>query len=139
MQAFISNLISTGQTQKIRLFLLLILPFLGLTNCGKEKIATKEYPRIITLSVARNIDSVITFNGEVISGDLSQIIEYGFVWDKYSNSPYLETSQKIVMAGAPGSSKFSSEVQNLTEGQSFNYRAYAKTNDLLIYGNVISY
>jgi hypothetical protein len=139
MQAFTFNRTAKAANGRIRLLLILIIPFLGMTNCGKEKIATKEYPRIITLVASRINDSAVMFNGEVISGDLSQIIEYGFVWDKYSASPYLESSEKIVITGTPGSTTFSSEVQNLSTGQSFNYRAYAKTNDLLIYGNVVSY
>ncbi len=138
MQALISNPIKSGSNSKLRLLLIVLLPFFGLSNCGKEKIAEKAYPRVTTVSSDRISNSTVTFSGEIISGDLSQITEYGFVWSRISPSPYLENSEKTTITGAPTGKRFS-ETQDLATGQSFYFRAYAKTADFTVYGNVLGY
>jgi hypothetical protein len=123
----------------ICLLFILLLSGGVFTNCSKEKFAATKYPRIVTRSAARINDSTVSFNGEILSGDLSQITEYGFVWDEYSPEPYIETSDKLTITGSPQSGSFSSNVENLVNGRHFNFRAYVKTKDYLIYGNVLNY
>ncbi len=139
MQALISNLITTGKNRAITLFLILLLPFMMVTNCSKDKFVAKEYPRVITISAARINDSSVTFTGELISGDLSQITEYGFVWSEFSPSPYLETGEKVTFTGSPGGKQFSGTTQDLVKGKSFYLRCYVKTGSYLSYGNVLNY
>ena len=139
MQAFISNRINIRMIKQFIYSFLLIIVFLEFVTCRKDEVATKEYPRLNTFDVAGINESGAIFKAEVISGNLSDIKEYGFVWDTGVN-PNVELNDKIVISG-PLSSKVFSETAHsaLKKGVLYYMRAYLKTDKFLVYGKIVSF
>lgn len=124
---------------RILQYLLFLLMICLLTTCKKEDAAIKEYPRINTLDVSGINESGATFGANIISGDLTQTKEYGFVWD-ISTSPDINLHDKLVMTGILSNKSISGIVHSALKKDVVYYmRAYVKTDKYLVYGKVVSF
>lgn len=120
---------------KANFFLLQIILLFGLTTCQKDEFATRDYPRLNTLISEINVSGA-KFSAEIISGDPSGIIEYGFIWSEFSDSPRLDNNDNVDIQGPVTGKIFSSNVQTLQNDKTYHVRSFIKTSDLLIYGIV---
>ena len=139
MQAFIFKVLQRVMSGRINFFLFQTLLLFGLTTCQKEPVATRDYPRLSTLEVSEITASGAKFNAEVISGDPSEIIEYGFTWSEYIDSPTLGNNDNVDITGSITGNNFSSNVQTLLNDKTYHLRSFIKTSTLLIYGPVFTF
>jgi hypothetical protein len=139
MQASIFRSKLRGMTERIKIYHLLLVLLIGLATCQKEKIATKEYPRVNTLEVTSINDDGAIFSAEIISGDITDVIEYGFVWD-ISASPNVEISDKLVITEPLNGNIFNVEIHSaLTKGETYYIKPFVKTKEFLVYGKVVEF
>lgn len=139
MQEYIFNKFLSGKSIRvIRLCLLLLITGL-LTSCNKEEVATKEYPRLNTLEVTGINESGAVFNAEAISGDLTQIKKYGFVWSFYKD-PIFAYSDTAIASVQIENGIYSEQIFNsLLKDQTYYVRSFAVTDKQIIYGTTRSF
>lgn len=138
MQVFIFNLLQKVKSVRTHFFLFLTLVVFGLTTCQKDPVATRNYPRLNTVVSEINASGA-KFSAEIISGDPSEIIEYGFAWSEYSPAPKMDADDNVDTKGSITGKSFSSDVKTLDSDKTYNVRSFIKTNDLLIYGRIITF
>ncbi len=131
------------RTNQIVLFASLLL-MLVIASCSKDIITPREYPRVKTLEVSNISKTGATFNAEIIYQGNQKIIEHGFVWMEYKvlnevlQSPSLEYSEKVVITQPITTGVFNSEISNAFDaGTKYTIRAYARSNEYLVYGKFI--
>lgn len=139
MQDFISNFPQRVMSGRSNLFVFLSLLLFGLTTCQKDEVATRDYPRVYTLAVSEITASGAKFSAEIISGNPSEIIEYGFTWSEFSTAPKMDVDNNVDIKGSITGNSFSSNVQTLTNDKAYYVRSFIKTSDLLIYGRVVTF
>ena len=139
MQEYTFNSNSSGKTLRV-IHLCLILLIIGLlSSCNKEEFATKEYPRLNTLKVTGINESGAVFNAEVISGDLTEIKKYGFLWSFY-NDPIFAYADTAIASGKIENGLFSEQISNsLLKDQTYYVRSFVVTDNLIIYGTTLSF
>ena len=92
MQAFTFKFSQTIRPIFVFMSLLLLIP----TSCEKEDdIATRNYPRLITLAASEISQTSAKFEAQIISGNPSEIVEYGFTWSDINSSPTLQNSANV--------------------------------------------
>ncbi len=139
MSASISNWLVTTNKRANVFYFILLFSALGLVTCRKDEIATKEYPRLNTLEVSDITPSGAIFKAQIISGQISDIQEYGFVWDSIG-SPDIAWSDKLVMTAALSAGQFSGHAHAALRKDGIYYmRAYLKTSKYLVYGKMVSF
>ncbi len=130
----------SGNKWCINMFLFITFLLIIPSACEKEDdVATRDYPRLITLGVSEISQTGAKFNAEIISGNPAEIIGYGFTWSDIVDSPKLENNANIDITGSVSDNKFSADVQTLESNKVYYLRSFIKTNDLLIYGRVVSF
>jgi N-acetylneuraminic acid mutarotase len=121
------------------LYLLLIMfPFIN--SCDKEAVVgAKDYPYIITKEISDITESSVVFNGEILSTiSANEIIEYGFIWDTYD--PKGKKANKVVINDHATIGTYSIKIDSkLYKDSEQLVRAYIRTNNLIVYGNPISF
>ena len=118
-------------------WILVILIFL-LSNCEKEKITAREYPRLKTLEVSHIDQSGALFQGEIFYGEDKDIITYGFVWSTKQN-PDLDNADKIISNDLIDKA-FTARIERaLVSNQTYYVRAFLQTSDYLVYGDEVSF
>lgn len=135
MQASISN-----RTYPVYLLFSFLMITIGcITSCTKDENVERDYPRVNTIEVTSINASGILLSAKIISGDLSAITEYGFVWstDEY---PYADEDDKQFKTGTPSDFTFSENIQPvLKTNETYYVRAYVKTDNYLVHGNIVSF
>jgi|GEM_PF-1942069 len=110
-----------------------------LTSCKEDaELVSKQYPVIQTQNVS-NIDSNgVTFNGEFVDLGYSHITEYGFVFS--IDEPSIENSDTLIIASNATNGGFSQSIsENIAGNILYNVKAFAKTDNHVIYGNNIEF
>lgn len=124
---------------KLKYLPLLFFPYLFLSGCHQEKIEARSYPRLRTLNVTDVSPEGATFRGEVITMGNSPVLEYGFVWS-LGNSPDLKSSEHVTVKETFSSGKFSCRIDySLIWDHKYYVRSYVRTQDLVVYGDVVSF
>lgn len=124
---------------KLKMVLSLSFAILLLTGCNDDEIAHREYPRVLTLPVDNISDLGATFHAEVTHATNQQVIEYGFVWAENVN-PTIESSEKKVVTENLESDQFLAQISTtLKEGVIYYVKAYAKSEEYLVYGKAVSF
>jgi N-acetylneuraminic acid mutarotase len=112
---------------------ILILTF-SLFSCD-EDFVSRDFPSVLTLSVTMDKDGSIMFSGELISRDAEAVDEVGFVWQS-NGEPDIETGFKANLSGKVKTGPFQLKVfTSIKKNTEYYVRAYAFTNDLIIYGD----
>lgn len=117
---------------------ILILLSLALCTCTKEQVTSRLYPRIETGNVVNITSDGAVFQGKIIfmTGGIS---DHGFLWSM-SETPVISNSDTVSMGTVLGQESFSLTLKkNLIQGQKYFVRAYAKTANYLVYGNIVSF
>ncbi len=125
--------------KKLKFIFYILLICCGLTTCRKEEVASREYPRLNTLEVTDVTASGAVFNAEIISGNVADVIEYGFVWAK-TTSPTTNTNDQEIIQGKLTSNRFSAKIHSaLLKGVTYYVKPYLKTSTTLVYGKFVSF
>jgi hypothetical protein len=121
-----------------RINLILFALILLLATCGEDDNATRPYPRVRTKSVTNITSEGAFFEGEITFSSV-KIVDHGFVWSTDSN-PTLENSDDISLGQRSGIGKFTSQIEwSLEEGKKYYVKAYAKSDDYTVYGDVAEF
>lgn len=122
-------------------FSFLVPAFIGLllSACEDEEITARSYPRVMTNEVLFSSSGAATFQGEIFYPGNNPIVEYGFVWSTDSY-PYVEKHDKETLTDPITTGTFSAEVgADLINGITYHVRAYAVTNEYLVYGKDVTF
>jgi hypothetical protein len=121
---------------KTRFFhLAILLFFLG---CTKEEITPREYPRVSTFDAVDITSDGVTFKGEITFSSVD-IKDHGFVWSDVLG-PLVSTANKISLGTRSGTGQFDAKCdRSLEEGKKYFMRAYAVSDDFVVYGNTIEF
>lgn len=123
---------------KILIFKVIAISLL-LVSCTKDaELVSKQYPVIQTQDVS-NIDSNgATFNGEFIDTGNSLITEYGFVLG--ISEPSIENSDTLIVTSNATNGVFSKTIsENIAGNINYYVKAFAKTDNHVVYGNNITF
>jgi hypothetical protein len=103
--------------------------------CQKDKF---EIPVVHTGEVVEITPDGVIFHGKIIEQGNREITDHGFVWGLKSN-PTFESDYKITM-GSILEQLFKAEISAaLQEGKQYHVRAFAKTENQIIYGRTVSF
>jgi len=118
------------------LYILLILFFFS--GC-KDAEPDQRDLAIIRTQIPKDVDETgATFEAEIIVPGKSPATAYGFVWG--IEDPTIENSDKISLAENLGSGKISYRIDHaLAGGIKYKIRAFAMSENKIIYGNTISF
>lgn len=110
-----------------------------LVSCRQRDVQPKEFPSIRTLVVENISANGATFVAEILRQGNQPIVEYGFVWSLYKLPTY-ENAEKQVKAGHVTGKGFSINIKtSLVKDLVYHVRAYAKTQDYIVYGVDVSF
>jgi hypothetical protein len=113
--------------------------YIGILNsCKKDELDSREYPRLITLSVS-DIDSTgAVFSGEVLTLNNEEIIDHGFVWS--TNSSVLPNAEFISLGVLKNKGTFNFKIDYaLAINKKYKVKAYLKTATYTVYGNELEF
>jgi len=137
MLDYIFNIISGARRLKFLPYLVILV--FSLSNCEKEKIATKEYPRIKTLDATDINEKGVSFRAEVVSGNVSQIKKHGFVWSQ-RDDPNLQNSDGTYIDELIENNSFQTRVDyNLVKDKIYFFRPFVITDNYTVYGKSVSF
>jgi hypothetical protein len=124
---------------KSRLLFLLIFTSISFLMCNREEVTPREYPVLRTLAVKDITSTGAVFEADVKHLGSQKIIEHGFLWS-FSSGLVLPNVDKAIINEEINKGKFSKEVEStLIEGKEYFVKAFIKTGEFLVYGNVVSF
>ena len=113
----------------------ILLLFFG---CTKEEITPREYPRVSTTEVVNITKAGATFKGEIIFSNV-EVKDHGFVWSDV-NGPLVSNSNKVSLGSRTDIGQFEAlSDRSLQDGKKYFMRAYAVSEDFVVYGNTIEF
>jgi len=117
---------------------LVLFSFLLLVTCTKEQITSRPYPRVETLSVTNVTVEGASFQGN-ITFSTGEIANTGFVWSLNEN-PTVDNSDSLSIGTQSLTGSFSATVtRSLLPGLKYYVRAFVKTNNYFVYGEVAAF
>jgi len=109
--------------------------FLG---CTKEEVTPRVYPRVNTSEAFDITSEGATFRGEIIFSSV-EIKDHGFIWSD-GTTLLVEYSNKISLGGGAGVGVFESRCdRSLEAGKKYYVRAYAISEDFVVYGKTVEF
>ena len=113
----------------------ILLLFFG---CTKEEITPREYPRVVTTEAMDISSGGVTFRGDVIFSNV-EIKDHGFVWSDVLG-PTTLSSNKVSLGSKTGIGQFEARCErSLEAGKKYFMRAYAISEDFVVYGNTVEF
>ncbi len=117
-----------------------MVSLLSLIKCSVEDPLPREYPRIQSLEISNISESGAVFEASISNAENHQIDEYGFIWDNTQQNPTVDSSDKRILKGNINSGKFSAKISTtLNKDETYYVRAYAKSNDFLVYSKILNF
>lgn len=128
--------------------LLIICSFLFLLSCDKDE-SNRNFPRINTLKIDRITPSGVWIKGEIYESGNYDIDDYGFVY-ALSDSVAADVNfdfnaesrcfEKLSLGSGKGNIKFEAKLnRNLWTGKTYIAKAYAESNNKLVYGEEVEF
>jgi uncharacterized protein (TIGR02145 family) len=96
---------------------------------------TKKYPDVITEEITEITDTTALTGGKIVSEGSSAIIAKGVCWSNEDSPTILD----YISEEGSGSENYISKLINLAPNTQYYVRAYAKNNEGIGYGNIISF
>jgi hypothetical protein len=127
--------------QFVKIILKLVPIFFPLlcTNCHKEEILPRDYPRINTLEVTDINNSGATFRAEFIYPGNSEISDHGFIWSTNEDLTLLN-AEKISLGTASGKETFKATVTySLIRDRVYFVKGFAVSDKYTVYGKVVKF
>lgn len=107
-------------------------------SCEKKNNDTEEVSVKDEFTVSTGIDIGINGQSAQVPGKIrltsGSVGEYGHCWSKFPDPTY-ESDLKSNLGTSNESIEFISQIDQLTKGTSYFVRAYAKSKDVIVYGN----
>ncbi len=109
------------------------------TNCTKEEITPRDYPRVNTEAITEVTANSMKFRGDIFYTSV-EIIDHGFIWTD-TGFPDFKNGNKISLGPKTGVGKFETAVTNATlqTDKIYSCRAYAQSKDFVVYGKIIEF
>lgn len=104
--------------------------------CEKEKITSRDYPRVKTLDITQITSSGAVFNAEVFYNDDMDITDHGFVWGPSKARLFESTS--LGSFKATGNFSFTG-TYGMEAGKQIFVKAYLVTESYTVYGNLMEF
>jgi hypothetical protein len=115
--------------------LAILLFFFG---CTEEETTPREYPRVSTVEAGDITSDGVTFKGDIIFSSV-EIKDHGFVWSDVLG-PLVSSANKISLGSKPGTGPFEGRGdRSLEDGKKYFVRAYAISDDFVVYGNTVEF
>ena len=109
-----------------------------LATCSKEEVTPRNYPRVNTLEVTDITSGGATFTGEIIFTSVP-VLDHGFLWSEFGSALF-ENSDQISLGTKSGTGSFEAKCdRSLQEGKTYYVRGYAKSEDNIVYGDVVKF
>ncbi|MCU0368706.1 MAG: IPT/TIG domain-containing protein, partial [Cyclobacteriaceae bacterium] len=122
-------------TRLISLFI-----FLYVMGCQEEETIKRAYPVVTTLETTEINSFGAVFNAEITSGNLTDIVEHGFVWSSAKNNPVTLETADLIKLGKPDNQLISIKINSTLEAnKEYLVRSYIQTNDKVIYGKIVTF
>ena len=116
-------------------YIAILLFFFG---CTKEEITPREYPRVTSTEAADISSGGVTFKGEVTFSSV-EIKDHGFVWSDVQG-PLVSNANKVSLGSKAGVGQFEARCErSLEAGKKYFMRAYATSDDFVVYGNTVEF
>jgi hypothetical protein len=132
------SVIEYYQQRKQAWSLFWIVLALALSTCGKDEITSRNYPRITTTGVSDISNTGVTLHAEIFFSP-GAILDCGFVAST-SSSPTLPLGNSISLGPKTGTGTFQARMDNgLIPGITYYARAYARTSQYLVYGDIVQF
>ncbi len=93
------------------------------------------FPSIATTEVLNVTQNSVSVGGAFIEDGQSRIIDKGVVWGLI-NTPTLDGIEQSV---GSGTEDFSATISGLESNTAYMVRAYAKTGQVVVYGNIVEF
>lgn len=120
-------------------FYLYFSVLLLLFSCNKQEKVIRPFPLVTTTSVEVIPDSGAHFYGEITVREGPEITEYGFLWSTTS-TPRLESAEYKAVGNSFSGGSFDAIVPTtFYKGHDYYFCAYARTQSLIIYGNIFKF
>lgn len=113
--------------------LIIIFNLIIFSGCKPED--NKIIPSVATTEITEIRDTSAVINGNISSEESTAIFDRGFVWST-SETPTINDLKETV---GSGNGNFSSFIGELQPGTIYYTCAYAKTDEDIFYGNVLSF
>ncbi len=118
-------------------FVSFIVLAIFINSCQKENLATRYFPRMNTLEVSDISVAGAIFHGVVISLGDDEIIDHGFAWGEYTR-PDINSNESKSLGPRSTTGEYSVSIStSLQENVTYYVRAYAQTNQQVIYGKEV--
>lgn len=115
--------------------IVILIIFFG---CTKEEITPREFPRVSTIEAVNISSDGVTFKGEIIFSNVV-IKDHGFVWSDISG-PSTLSANKVSLGSRTSIGQFETRCdRSLESGKKYFMRAYAVSDDFLVYGNTVEF
>ena len=115
--------------------------FIALTlviGCTKEEVTPRIYPRVLSIEAFNMTSEGVSFKGEITFSSV-EINDHGFVWSQ-EIAPLLGTANSISIGPKSGAGVFEIKCdRSLEEGKKYYFRAYAISDDYVVYGNTLEF
>jgi hypothetical protein len=120
--------------------IIVILVIFLTSSCREDDNIERDYPSLETLHVTYlPIKHGATLNAKIISGNLSDIVEYGFIWSEKAK-PDINLSERVVMFDRIKDEYYSADVIGaFRENTTYYVLAFLRTEKYLIYGQVVEF
>ena len=106
--------------------------------CTKEDPFPRTYPRVLTSEVSQITDGGAVFSGEITYASVS-ITDHGFVWSNIANFDPHE-GDELSLGPKTEKGQFSAPcTYGLKSGDTYYVRAYAKSANYSVYGDVMTF
>ncbi len=106
-----------------------------LFSCTKEEVTPRAYPRVLTNGIANKTKTSADLNGEITVASVA-IIDHGFF---VSLTNYIGNAEKFSLGEKSSIGTFNTSIDSFSPGTTYYVRAYAQSNDNIVYGNLIQF
>jgi hypothetical protein len=117
----------------------IILIILMVISTCKNEFATRDFPSVLTVGTNNKGSEGVEFTGEIIGRMPNIAIEAGFIWQK-GKDPVENPGYKMTFPGKLTEGKFNIIIRtSLKKNTEYYVRAYAKSADIIVYGDVLKF
>lgn len=110
-----------------------------LAKCNQDEVTSRAYPRLRTLPVTEITPQGATFSANIPFRGSFEIKDYGFIWSEKS-SLSITNSERLIIDGNLQTNSFSFVVDNaLRRASTYYVRSFLRTDDYIVYGEVVSF